>query len=1014
MLIFSSANDSHADTIPFIKNLQSSFPLPDFTATSSFLKTQTREKNTYSNIEKKESQMLENIHSHIGSFSRAIGNYMKPILRTLNGSSHIEQRAGADIRSAVNRMLSFSFGESVSTGNSLSPEDAIRIRQKSDADSESAIPFSSDTVSELNVNAPSLFKEQTQFQKDIFLDGNINAEGGNVNLGLGTLTAGNVLYGLVAGDGISLSGIAQRPTISSLFWRREEDRIRTQEEGLSLALDNLLFVSGAGTSTFGGNADIAENLTVGNTLFLKKGLHFSGDVTLQHDGTATILIPNALPNAWRIATSTTDAANLFSVSTNGGGSVSFGTSTQSAFVSIASPETRARLWVGTNNQTDFYISENGAIGIGTKKPLSTLSVNGTMDVSGTSEFAGNVRIVSIPDCQGESVLETDSEGNIVCGQDNDTRRSTSPGGSHTQVQYNLNGGFAGSSQFLFDGSSVSIATSSFNATLSIGGSAFLSGGLGVGNATTTDGVLETSGLAYIGGVLKVAGSGTSTIANGLSIAAGGLNFALPSCGILTTDSSGGVVCGTVGGAGGITSFTVAGNAGSNQTISDQNTLTLIGGSNITSTGVDTDIMRFDLDSTLYSMGDIFATSSGASVYASSTLQATGNIIGYSNALFGGTTTPGAVLSVANRAGLTDGKVPLFTVASSTPTATSTLFTILNTGNVGIGTAAPASALDVNGVLTLRPTLSVATIQTNSAESRLDFITNRTVAMNTAFSFQTNGGTRSLDILDNGSVGIGTTAPSDLLHLTTGNLRIGASTDVRATTAGTNQLILFDGTAPVGTLTNGISMYSTAGEAYIMDAAGNATLQSPHDLVTNNWIFDSRNAYTGKTLIVDMELMMKKLNESFGWDFVHETIDGVESVPTISVAERFDLKINSLLPLLSLNIEEDGSLATRIRDYLENSLNGLEKIFVKEVRTDKLCVGETCVTEDQLKALINQSTSTSAPEPSPEPVTDEIEPAPASTPDPEPSPDPEPEQPLVEESTPEPTLEATADSIPPTP
>ena len=28
--------------------------------------------------------------------------------------------------------------------------------------------------------------------------------------------------------------------------------------------------------------------------------------------------------------------------------------------------------------------------------------------------------------------------------------------------------------------------------------------------------------------------------------------------------------------------------------------------------------------------------------------------------------------------------------------------------------------------------------------------------------------------------------------------------------GTNQLALFDGTAPVGTLTNGVSIYSTAG------------------------------------------------------------------------------------------------------------------------------------------------------------------------------------------------------------
>ncbi len=48
------------------------------------------------------------------------------------------------------------------------------------------------------------------------------------------------------------------------------------------------------------------------------------------------------------------------------------------------------------------------------------------------------------------------------------------------------------------------------------------------------------------------------------------------------------------------------------------------------------------------------------------------------------------------------------------------------------------------------------------------------------------------------------------------------------TVGTNSIHVFNGTAPVGALTNGISIYSAAGECYILDAAGNATLQSQHD------------------------------------------------------------------------------------------------------------------------------------------------------------------------------------------
>jgi len=92
---------------------------------------------------------------------------------------------------------------------------------------------------------------------------------------------------------------------------------------------------------------------------------------------------------------------------------------------------------------------------------------------------------------------------------------------------------------------------------------------------------------------------------------------------------------------------------------------------------------------------------------------------------------------------------------------------------------------------------------------------------------------------------------------------------RGTTKGTNALHIFNGTAPVGIMTNGISIYSTSGECFIMDSAGNATLQSPHDLVTNEWIFKSTNTVTGKTLRVDMERMMKALNDHFGWDFVTE-------------------------------------------------------------------------------------------------------------------------------------------------
>jgi hypothetical protein len=54
----------------------------------------------------------------------------------------------------------------------------------------------------------------------------------------------------------------------------------------------------------------------------------------------------------------------------------------------------------------------------------------------------------------------------------------------------------------------------------------------------------------------------------------------------------------------------------------------------------------------------------------------------------------------------------------------------------------------------------------------------------------------------------------------GNLLIGGTAE-RGTTVGTKHLDLFNGTAPAGTLTNGVSLYSSSGDLKFMDAAGNA-------------------------------------------------------------------------------------------------------------------------------------------------------------------------------------------------
>jgi hypothetical protein len=116
-----------------------------------------------------------------------------------------------------------------------------------------------------------------------------------------------------------------------------------------------------------------------------------------------------------------------------------------------------------------------------------------------------------------------------------------------------------------------------------------------------------------------------------------------------------------------------------------------------------------------------------------------------------------------------------------------------------------------------------------------------------------------------------TGSSDLTLSPAVSVNIGGTAN-HGTTVGTNVLSIFNGTAPVGTLANGISLYSTAGECRVMDAAGNATLLSPHDSA-GDWVFDSTDV-TGKRLVIHMEKFMKALEAHFGWGFVEEFIEEI--------------------------------------------------------------------------------------------------------------------------------------------
>ena len=63
--------------------------------------------------------------------------------------------------------------------------------------------------------------------------------------------------------------------------------------------------------------------------------------------------------------------------------------------------------------------------------------------------------------------------------------------------------------------------------------------------------------------------------------------------------------------------------------------------------------------------------------------------------------------------------------------------------------------------------------------------------------------------------------------------------------------------------------SASSEVYVKDEAGNATKISPHN-DAGEWEYYSKNSKTGKTVRVNMEKMIRKLEEFTGESFI-ETI-----------------------------------------------------------------------------------------------------------------------------------------------
>lgn len=124
-----------------------------------------------------------------------------------------------------------------------------------------------------------------------------------------------------------------------------------------------------------------------------------------------------------------------------------------------------------------------------------------------------------------------------------------------------------------------------------------------------------------------------------------------------------------------------------------------------------------------------------------------------------------------------------------------------------------------------------------------------MAGNTIFGNTTAAGVLVLSSTINATKGYVRMADGELA------LQIGGAA-ARAT-PGTDSISLFNGVAPAGALVNGVSLYSSGGEFYAMDAAGNATLNSPHT-PDGDFIIHSFSVVKGKTVRIHLEKLIRLL------------------------------------------------------------------------------------------------------------------------------------------------------------
>ena len=237
-----------------------------------------------------------------------------------------------------------------------------------------------------------------------------------------------------------------------------------------------------------------------------------------------------------------------------------------------------------------------------------------------------------------------------------------------------------------------------------------------------------------------------------------------------TTTTGAIDVLTVGGGYGSTGLTVSntGNIQANGTLTIDGTSTLTGATTITGTVTNSALTASrlvftDASKVLTSTGDSAAVSNAVSDETGTGVLVLGTSPTFitsitSPLVIGGTaTTSDLTLQTTSGVGTTGADMHFLTGSNGATEA----MTILNSGNVGIGTTAPGAKLDVSGLTRIYDQTAVTGVSTLTIRAGAGQATGPSHLFDI---FANDGTTARFHVTDTGNVGIGTTGPANKLQV----------------------------------------------------------------------------------------------------------------------------------------------------------------------------------------------------------------------------------------------------------